>query len=86
MTEQEWSNVLDKIKNNKGEWIETTEYMYEHFFGCVPPLKFKIDGFINSEPYSHAENGVWYFEFSKRNGKFYGRLTLIKYKLKSSIV
>lgn len=80
MTEQEWKNVLDQIKTNKGEWVETTEYMYDHFLGSVPPLRMGSECFINSEPYDHDIDGVWYHEFAKREDKHYGRLILIKYK------
>ena len=80
MTEQEWKDTLKQIEANPGEWIETQEQMYEHFLNCVPPLKFKPTGFINSEAYNHTDTGIQFFEFSKGNGKYFGRLTEIKYK------
>lgn len=77
MTEQEWNDTINAIKDAKGSRVEVSEEFYYNFFKSLPPV-FKTEFWYNSEPLRHTEKGVVYYAFRQDGEKYYGFLYLKK--------
>jgi len=66
-----WDTSLECAKN--GFLKEIPEWMYWEMLENMPPLIQERNGYMNSEPYSHNNEGKGiYFCGIKTGGKYYG--------------
>ena len=79
-TSEEWINVINAMESQSNTPIEIKEefsnYFFEHFLNCLPPLMYSNTYVLCSEPYSIDEFGRnTYSGIYKKNGITYGITT-----------
>ena len=56
-TYKEWSESKKSFREYIEKGDEIDDEIYDHFLGCVPPIKQSLHGFLCGEPYSHDFEG-----------------------------
>ncbi|NJN07513.1 MAG: hypothetical protein HC815_05800 [Richelia sp. RM1_1_1] len=76
--------VIDYYYANENKWKEINEHHHNWYLECLPPIVMGSSGFLNSEPYTHTDEGKGvYLACRCWNGKYYAQLmTLSEYKSK----
>ncbi len=52
-------------------WREVGQEQYEHYLGCVPPKRYRTNGFLSGEPYTHTAEGQGVYLACKKVGEQY---------------
>lgn len=78
----EWDELWAAMKAAPEAWIETTDKMYEHMLGVVPPRAQLGEWFLVGEPYTHNDEGkAVYVGFKTVNERYYAKhLTVAQFR------
>jgi len=70
----EWQPLWDAMDANPQAWIPTTEDMYWHMLGAVPPRAMRGDSFLVGEPLrANAQGETIYACFTRTGDSFRAR-------------
>ena len=63
--------VVFDLKQFVPMWREVAAGQYKHYLGCVPPARYRTNGFLSGEPYTHIEEGRGVYMACKKVGERY---------------
>ena len=70
----EWQPLWDAMDSNPEDWILTTEAMYWHMLGVLPPRAMRGDSFLVGEPLrSNGQGETLYTCFTRTGDSFRAR-------------
>lgn len=76
---KDFKEKVDLIKDNPNKLIPVSEEFAEYFLGCVPPVRFNGNRFLNGEPYTHNKRGeAVYYGFGFAHGQWVGTMSTVK--------